>query len=64
LKIALKTLRFPGNFFVKVFQGDLLDDFIQEMKKHFEIVKIVKPKASRTKSSEIFLLGMRLRSED
>jgi 23S rRNA U2552 (ribose-2'-O)-methylase RlmE/FtsJ len=34
------------------------------MKKHFEIVKIVKPKASRAKSSEIFLLGMRLKRED
>jgi 23S rRNA (uridine2552-2'-O)-methyltransferase len=64
LKIALKTLRFSGNFFVKVFQGDLLDDFIQEMKKHFEIVKIVKPKASRAKSSEIFLLGMHLKRQD
>ncbi|MEM3696203.1 MAG: RlmE family RNA methyltransferase [Candidatus Bathyarchaeia archaeon] len=63
LKVALETLRFPGNFFVKVFQGDLLDDFIQRMKKHFEIVKIVKPKASRAKSSEIFLLGMQLRRE-
>ncbi|MGQ9506251.1 MAG: RlmE family RNA methyltransferase [Candidatus Bathycorpusculaceae bacterium] len=64
LKIALETLGFPGNFYVKVFQGDLLDDFIQKMRKHFEIVRIVKPKASRAKSSEIFLLGMRLRRED
>jgi 23S rRNA (uridine2552-2'-O)-methyltransferase len=64
LKIAMETLRPPGNFFVKVFQGDLLDDFIKKMKKHFEIVKIVKPKASRAKSSEIFLLGMRLKRED
>lgn len=64
LKIALETLRYPGNFFVKVFQGDLLDDFIKKMKGHFEIVKIVKPKASRAKSSEIFLLGMRLKRKD
>jgi len=64
LKIAMETLRPPGNFFVKVFQGDLLDDFVKKMKKHFEIVKIVKPKASRAKSSEIFLLGMRLKRED
>ncbi len=28
---------------------------VQKMKKHFEIVRIVKPKASRAKSSEIFL---------
>lgn len=61
LKIALETLKPRGNFFVKVFQGDLLDDFIQKVKRHFEIVRIVKPKASRTKSSEIFILGMFLK---
>jgi 23S rRNA (uridine2552-2'-O)-methyltransferase len=64
LKIALKTLRFPGNFYVKVFQGDLLDDFVKRMKTHFEVVRIVKPKASRAKSSEIFILGMRLKRDD
>ncbi|MGC8895525.1 MAG: RlmE family RNA methyltransferase [Candidatus Bathyarchaeia archaeon] len=63
LKIALETLRFSGNFYVKVFQGDLLDDFIKKVKKYFEVVRIVKPKASRAKSSEIFILGMRLRRD-
>jgi 23S rRNA (uridine2552-2'-O)-methyltransferase len=61
LKIALETLKPRGNFFVKVFQGDLLDDFIKKVKKHFEVVRIMKPKASRTKSSEIFILGMYLK---
>jgi len=61
LKIALKTLKHSGNFFVKVFQGDLLDDFIKKMKEHFEVVRIMKPQASRAKSSEIFILGMRLK---
>jgi 23S rRNA (uridine2552-2'-O)-methyltransferase len=58
LKIALEALRPFGNFFVKVFQGDMLDDFIKKVERHFEIVKIIKPKASRAKSSEIFILGM------
>ena len=61
LKIALETLRPPGNFLVKVFEGDLLVDFINEVKRHFEIVRIIKPKASRAKSSEMFVLGMRLK---
>jgi 23S rRNA (uridine2552-2'-O)-methyltransferase len=61
LKIALKTLRPPGNFMVKVFEGDLLGDFIKKMKEHFEVVRIIKPMASRAKSSELFLLGMRLK---
>lgn len=61
LQIALETLKPYGSFFVKVFQGDLLDDFIAKVKRHFEIVKVIKPKASRAKSSEIFVLGMRLK---
>jgi 23S rRNA (uridine2552-2'-O)-methyltransferase len=61
LKIAFETLRPSGNFFVKVFQGDMLDDFITKMKKHFEVVRIIKPKASRAKSSEIFILGIHLK---
>jgi 23S rRNA (uridine2552-2'-O)-methyltransferase len=61
LEIALKTLRSSGSFFVKVFEGDLLKDFIAEVKEHFEVVKIIKPAASRAKSSELYILGMRLK---
>jgi len=61
LKIALEILRPFGNFFVKVFEGDMLNDFVAKVKENFEVVKIVKPKASRAKSSEIFVLGMRFR---
>jgi 23S rRNA (uridine2552-2'-O)-methyltransferase len=61
LKIALETLRPLGNFFVKVFEGDLLVDFINKVKRHFEVVRIIKPMASRAKSSEMFVLGMRLK---
>jgi len=61
LKIALETLKPSGNFFVKVFEGDLLVDFINKVKRHFEIMRIIKPKASRAKSSEMFVLGMRLK---
>jgi 23S rRNA (uridine2552-2'-O)-methyltransferase len=58
LAIAAKILRSGGNFFVKVFQGDMFDDFIREVKNYFRRVKIIKPKASRAKSAEIFVLGM------
>jgi 23S rRNA (uridine2552-2'-O)-methyltransferase len=60
LGIALETLTSHGSFFVKVFEGDLLGDFIKRMKRHFEVVRIIKPMASRAKSSEMFILGMRL----
>ena len=61
LKIALETLKPSGSFLVKVFQGDMLNDFIDEVKQHFEAVKIIKPKASRAKSSEMFILGLHLK---
>lgn len=63
LNIALATLRPSGNFFAKAFQGDLLDDFAKKAKQYFEIVKVIKPEASRAKSSEMFLLGMRLKQQ-
>jgi len=57
LNIALETLKPGGNFFVKVFQGDMLDDYTRKVKQHFEEVQVIKPKASRVKSSEMFLLA-------
>jgi len=61
LELALNILRPSGNFFVKVFEGDLLNDFIKTVDKHFETVKIVKPKASRQKSPEMYLLAMNMK---
>ena len=61
LRIATSVLRPRGNFFVKVFQGDMLNDFVKEVKQHFSFVKLVKPKASRAKSSELYVLGMNLK---
>ncbi|MFP3985010.1 MAG: RlmE family RNA methyltransferase [Candidatus Bathyarchaeia archaeon] len=58
LKLASTILREGGNFFVKVFQGDLFQDFVKKVKRLFVRVEIMKPKASRTKSAEIFVLGI------
>lgn len=62
LEIALNLLRRSGNFFVKVFEGDLLGGFVGKVGNHFESVKVLKPKASRAKSSELFLLAMGLKT--
>jgi 23S rRNA (uridine2552-2'-O)-methyltransferase len=62
LDIALQILRPSGNFFVKLFQGDLMNEFIQTVKGHFDEVKLVKPEASRSKSSEMYLLALGLKT--
>jgi len=61
LEVATSVLKPNGNFFVKVFQGDMLNDFVKEVKQHFGFVKLVKPKASRAKSAELYVLGMNFR---
>jgi 23S rRNA (uridine2552-2'-O)-methyltransferase len=61
LRIALSILRPSGNFFVKVFEGNLLADFVKTVEKHFVTVNVIKPKASRPKSSEMYLLAMNLK---
>jgi len=61
LGVAQCLLRPSGNFFVKVFQGNQLDDFLQTLKASFDTVKIVKPQASRAKSSEMYILGLGLK---
>ncbi|MDR2707632.1 MAG: RlmE family RNA methyltransferase [Nitrososphaerota archaeon] len=62
LDVALQILRCNGNFFVKLFQGDLMDEFVQTVKGHFSEVKFVKPDASRAKSSEMYLLALGLKT--
>ena len=64
LKIALETIRPSGNFFVKVFQGDMLDDFVKKVRQHFETVMLIKPEASRAKSSEMFVLAIHMKSDE
>lgn len=61
LHIATAVLRLGGNFFVKVFQGSTLNGLVNETKQHFSFVKLVKPKASRSQSAELYILGMNFR---
>jgi 23S rRNA (uridine2552-2'-O)-methyltransferase len=63
LQIAFAVLKPEGNFFVKTFQGDLIRDFIEEMKHHFARVEIIKPPASRARSAEIYILGLHLKTQ-
>jgi len=63
LQIALEILKPEGYFFVKTFQGDLIRDFVEEIKQHFARVEIIKPPASRARSAEIYILGLHLKAQ-
>ena len=53
-------LKPQGALVVKVFHGSGYDQWVRLFKAHFKLVKPIKPKASRDKSSETFLVGMGL----
>lgn len=57
LDFAEKTLQPGGDFLVKVFQGRDFPPFVQRLRGLFETVKTRKPKASRARSAEIYLLA-------
>lgn len=58
LEIARRVLRKGGAFFVKAFHGPDLQDFRSDLQRSFQTVRIVKPPASRSDSSEIYFLGL------
>jgi 23S rRNA (uridine2552-2'-O)-methyltransferase len=61
LEVAQQILCTGGNFFTKVFEGDLLISYVEKVKQHFDEVKLVKPPASRSKSSELYILALGLK---
>jgi len=57
LDLAKKTLKRRGNFVCKLFQGQGADEYIADARQSFETVKVMKPKASRPGSSEVYLVA-------
>jgi 23S rRNA (uridine2552-2'-O)-methyltransferase len=57
LGFALAHLRPDGALVAKVFHGSGYSQLVEQFKRSFRSVKAVKPKASRDKSSETFLVG-------
>lgn len=55
---ALQVLLPGGNFVFKMFQGGKEKEILDDMRKHFNAVKILKPQASRTNSFETFVIGL------
>ena len=57
LDMARRVLRPGGNFVCKVFQGAGFDEFLRDVRNSFERVKVMKPKASRPGSREVYLVA-------
>jgi 23S rRNA (uridine2552-2'-O)-methyltransferase len=57
LDFALHWLKPGGDFVTKVFQGEGFDEFLAQCRQAFEKVLVRKPKASRPRSREVYLLG-------
>lgn len=54
---AEKYLKKGGNLIVKLFRNEYFDEYLKEVKSMFSSCSIYKPEASRSKSSEIYLVA-------
>lgn len=62
LDFAVKHLKPQGNFLVKVFQGSGFEALVAEIRRRFVQVAIRKPEASRSRSSEVYVVGKGLKA--
>ena len=62
LDFARSILKEGAYFLVKVFEGDGIGEFKQILASEFEKVKVRKPKASRSRSREVYLLAEKYRN--
>jgi 23S rRNA (uridine2552-2'-O)-methyltransferase len=62
LDFALQHLKPEGALVTKVFHGSGYSELVEQFRARFKVVKAVKPKASRDKSSETFLVGFGLKN--
>jgi 23S rRNA (uridine2552-2'-O)-methyltransferase len=54
---AILALKNKGSFLTKIFQGEGFDSFLKLLRSHFKEVISIKPKASRARSRELYLLA-------
>ena len=57
LEFSGEVLERKGSFLVKLFQGEGFEAFVAHTRKQFGSVRIIKPKASRPESREMYLLA-------
>lgn len=61
LDFALKVLAADGSLLIKLFQGAGFEELLGEIKRRFKKTAIRKPKASRNRSREVYILARSLR---
>lgn len=62
LDFAKAHLKPKGTFLAKMFQGEGFDSYLKSLREVFESVTIRKPKASRPRSKEVYLLARNFRA--
>jgi len=63
LSFAVKVLKRGGNFLVKSFQGELFNDLLSEVRRHFFSVRVYRTTASRRGSAEVYIVAKNYRPE-
>jgi 23S rRNA (uridine2552-2'-O)-methyltransferase len=58
IHFAVEHLKNDGTLVTKVFHGSGYSQLVERFKQSFRVVKAIKPKASRDKSAETFLVGI------
>jgi 23S rRNA (uridine2552-2'-O)-methyltransferase len=61
LELCREVLKPGGDFVCKLFQGEGIDDYIVVARAAFKRVKVMKPKASRPGSREVYLVARNYR---
>jgi 23S rRNA (uridine2552-2'-O)-methyltransferase len=57
LELAARVLKRDGTALIKVFQGAGFEELVRGARRQFATVKLLKPQASRARSSELYLLA-------
>lgn len=57
-QVAQSVLKTNGHFVVKYFEGSQIKDFLKLLKGSFKRVELIKPESTRSRSFEIFIVGI------
>jgi len=57
IRLCRKVLKPEGLFLLKAFHGEAFDDVLEQLKRVFVKVKVVKPSASRGESAETYVVA-------